>query len=151
MITDDAVATSNSGAMWLRKWAPEIVLAILAAFTFLGFLGSMELWGKREATRAVAEAVDTIDHGHWLVAQIQSRPRLEKPPLPRWTTAALMLATGHRDEWLMRLPGTGFPLSVWSWSVTRLDADSVDASPVSSQALHSPRSSISLSNCARRK
>ena len=62
------------------------------------------LWGKREQ-RASAEAIDTVDHNHWLVAQIQGRPRLEKPPLPRWSIAALMMLTGRRDEWIVRLPG----------------------------------------------
>ena len=49
---------------------------------FLGCLGSVELWGKR-GQRAATEAIDTVDHNHWLIAQIQGRPRLEKPPLPR--------------------------------------------------------------------
>ena len=86
-----------------RRWLPEAVLAILACLVFFGFLGSVELWGKREQ-RASAEAIDTIDHNHWLVAQIQGRPRLEKPPLPRWTIAVLMTLTGRRDEWMVRFP-----------------------------------------------
>ena len=81
----------------------EAVLAVLACLVFVGFLGSVNLWGKREQ-RASAEAIDTIDHHHWLVAQIQGRPRLEKPPLPRWTIATLMTITGRRDEWMVRLP-----------------------------------------------
>jgi 4-amino-4-deoxy-L-arabinose transferase-like glycosyltransferase len=88
---------------WARRWAPELVLAALAGLVFLGFLGSVDLWGKREQ-RASAEAIDTIRQGHWLVAQIQGRPRLEKPPLPRWTIAFLMLLTGRQDEWVVRLP-----------------------------------------------
>lgn len=88
----------------LRRRAPEGLLALLAMLVFLGCLGSVELWGKREQ-RASAEAIDTLDHGHWLVARIQGRPRLEKPPLPRWTIAALMTLTGRRDEWMVRLPG----------------------------------------------
>ncbi len=87
----------------VRSW-PEALLAVLTAAVFLGCLGSVELWGKREQ-RASAEAIDTVDHGHWLVAQIQGRPRLEKPPLPRWSIAALMVMTGRRDEWVVRLPG----------------------------------------------
>lgn len=69
----------------------------------LGSLGSLDLWGRREQ-RASAEAIDTIDHDRWLVAQIQGRPRLEKPPLPRWAIAATMALTGRRDEWAVRLP-----------------------------------------------
>jgi 4-amino-4-deoxy-L-arabinose transferase-like glycosyltransferase len=87
-----------------RRWWPEALLALLACAVFLGCLGSVELWGKREQ-RASAEAIDTVDHNHWLVAQIQGRPRLEKPPLPRWSIAALMILTGRRDEWIVRLPG----------------------------------------------
>ncbi len=89
---------------WVQRLGPEFGLALLAAVIFLGFLGSVELWGKREQ-RASAEAIDTIDNDHWLVARIQGRPRLEKPPLPRWVTAGLMLLTGRRDEAIARLPG----------------------------------------------
>jgi 4-amino-4-deoxy-L-arabinose transferase-like glycosyltransferase len=92
-----------AGVEWARRRAPEAALAVLAGAVFLGFLGSVDLWGKREQ-RASAEAIDTIDHGRWLVAQIQGRPRLEKPPLPRWTIATLMRLTGRRDEWIVRLP-----------------------------------------------
>ena len=95
--------TAESSTSGFQRWFPEAVLAVLACLVFLGFLGSVELWGKREQ-RASAEAIDTIDHNHWLVAQIQGRPRLEKPPLPRWTIASLMTLTGRRDEWMVRLP-----------------------------------------------
>jgi 4-amino-4-deoxy-L-arabinose transferase-like glycosyltransferase len=88
---------------WARRFGPEAALAVLAGVVFLGFLGAIDLWGKREQ-RASAEAIDTIDNHHWLVAQIQGRPRLEKPPLPRWTIATLMRLTGRRDEWMVRLP-----------------------------------------------
>ena len=93
----------QSFVRYAKRWWPEALLALLALAVFLGFLGSVELWGKREQ-RAAAEAIDTVDHNHWLVAQIQGRPRLEKPPLPRWSIAALMKITGCRDEWIVRLP-----------------------------------------------
>ena len=86
-------------------WAsgPEWLLALVASLACLGWLGSTELWGKREQ-RAAAEALDTVQHGHWLVGSIQGRPRLEKPPLPRWINAGLMLVSGRRDEAIVRLP-----------------------------------------------
>ena len=88
-----------------RWWAsgPEWLLAVVASLACLGWLGSTELWGKREQ-RAAAEALDTVQHGHWLVGSIQGRPRLEKPPLPRWISAGLMLVSGRRDEVIVRLP-----------------------------------------------
>ncbi|QEH35741.1 Undecaprenyl phosphate-alpha-4-amino-4-deoxy-L-arabinose arabinosyl transferase [Aquisphaera giovannonii] len=85
------------------RWWPELLVGVLACATFLGCLGSVELWGKREQ-RAAAEALDTVLNGHWLVAEIQGRPRLEKPPLPRWAVAGLLLLTGRREEWVVRLP-----------------------------------------------
>src|SRR5262249_7792839 len=93
----------NAGVEWARRRAPGVLLGAMAAVVFLGGLGSVDLWGKREQ-RASAEAIDTIDRGHWLVAEIQGRPRLEKPPLPRWTIATLMILSGRRDEWVVRLP-----------------------------------------------
>src|SRR3954462_15163496 len=85
-----------------RRWGAEALLGLVAGVAFLGFLGSTELWGKREQ-RASAEALDTVDRGHWLVAEIRGRPRLEKPPLPRWITASLITLTGRRDEAIVRL------------------------------------------------
>ncbi|WP_435008891.1 ArnT family glycosyltransferase [Tundrisphaera lichenicola] len=87
----------------VRRWGAEGLLAVVAGAVFLGFLGSTELWGKREQ-RASAEALDTVDRGHWLVAEIQGRPRLEKPPLPRWIAASLITISGRRDEAIVRLP-----------------------------------------------
>ncbi len=83
--------------------ASVLILGLLACLTFLGCLGSVDLWGKREQ-RSAAEAVDTVTEHHWLIAQIQNRPRLEKPPLPRWVIASLMTITGRRDEWIVRVP-----------------------------------------------
>ena len=77
--------TADVRPAWRRGW-PEILVGLLAAVIFLGCLGSVDVWGKREQ-RASAEAIDTVEHGHWLVAEIQGRPRLEKPPLPRWMIA----------------------------------------------------------------
>lgn len=88
---------------WRTRWF-EALVGALACVVFLSCLGSMELWGKREQ-RLAAETLDTIDNGRWLIARIQGRPRLEKPPLPRWSAAALATVAGRCDEWIIRLPG----------------------------------------------
>ena len=98
----EAVVVQAIGSVGRRRW-PELIVSLLACLTFLGSLGSPELWGKREQ-RASAEALDTVENNRWLVAEIQGRPRLEKPPLPRWTTAALIKLSGRRDEAIVRLP-----------------------------------------------
>jgi 4-amino-4-deoxy-L-arabinose transferase-like glycosyltransferase len=97
-----------AGPEWRRGW-PEALVGLLAVVMFLGCLGSVDVWGKREQ-RASAEVLDTVEHDHWLVAEIQGRPRLEKPPLPRWIIATLMRVTGRRDERMVRLPGAAFAL-----------------------------------------
>lgn len=104
MPTESESTEATERAGW-----PEVLLGLLAAVIFLGGLGSVDLWGKREQ-RASAEVLDTIDHHHWLVAEIQGRPRLEKPPLPRWIVAALIEITGRRNEWIVRLPVAGFAM-----------------------------------------
>lgn len=91
------------GAGFPTSRGPEWLLAAFTGLAFLFGLNGMELWGKREQ-RAAAETLDTLTRSHWLVAEIQGRPRLEKPPLPRWITAGLMTATGRSDEALVRLP-----------------------------------------------
>lgn len=103
----EMLAADARAVRW-RGW-PEALVGLLAAVIFLGCLGSVDLWGKREQ-RAAAEAVDTVERHHWLVARIQGRPRLEKPPLPRWVIAGSMLVTGRRDEWAVRLPSAAFAL-----------------------------------------
>lgn len=102
--------SAETGFLAKTRW-PELIVAVLAGTVFLGALGSVDLWGKREQ-RASAEAMDTIDHHHWLVARLQGRPRLEKPPLPRWSIAALIALTGRRDEWIVRLPGAASALGM---------------------------------------
>src|SRR5690606_2438702 len=103
---------------WVRSRGPEVVLAASALATFIGLLGAVDLWGKREQ-RAAAEALDTIEQGHWLSAEIQGRPRLEKPPLPRWASAGLMLLSGRSDEAVVRLPSALSAVAV-AWLVYAL-------------------------------
>ena len=49
-----AVLTANS-----RRWWPEMVVSFFAGVIFLAFLGSTELWGKREQ----AASAEALRHG----------------------------------------------------------------------------------------
>jgi len=103
-VREDAMPEASAPSQgWFAKRAPEAALAVLAVIVFLTSLGAVDLWGKREQ-RASAEAIDTVENDNWLIAYIQCRKRLEKPPLPRWTIASLMAISGRRDEWIVRLP-----------------------------------------------
>ena len=96
----------HTGRAFLRgvgRWWPECLLVAAALATFLSFLGRTQLWGRREE-RVAAEVADTVRHGNWLVARLQNRPRLKKPPLPRWCSAGVILLTGRMDEASLRLP-----------------------------------------------
>jgi 4-amino-4-deoxy-L-arabinose transferase-like glycosyltransferase len=89
---------------WVKIW-PEMLVAILASVAFFGSLGALDLWSQAEQ-RATADAVDTLDHHHWLVAHRDGRPRFEEPPLSRWVIAALMAVTHERSERILRIPGS---------------------------------------------
>ena len=105
-------ATEPAGRGTIRRYAPEIVLALLAATVFLGRLGAMELWGKREQ-RAVAEALDTLDGPNWLV-----RPHPVATSVGEAPPAALdhRLAHGrHRRGGARRWRGSPRRSRRWRW------------------------------------
>ncbi len=60
------------GTVGTRRWRPEAAVGLLAGVVFLGCLGSVELWGKREQ-RLAAEVLDTIVDGRWLVNRAESK------------------------------------------------------------------------------
>jgi 4-amino-4-deoxy-L-arabinose transferase-like glycosyltransferase len=45
-----------------------------------------------------------LQRGDWMVPHLAGKPRLQKPPLPYWTTAGLWSLAGHERLWLLRLP-----------------------------------------------
>ena len=56
----EGTMSTMAASRWARRRGPEVLLAVLAGVVFLGFLGALDLWGKREQ-RASAEALDTVD------------------------------------------------------------------------------------------
>ncbi|MGL4461284.1 MAG: ArnT family glycosyltransferase, partial [Planctomycetia bacterium] len=99
-------------------FAPELIAAALAAVVFLVGFGGIPLASIREE-HVAADAVDTLANNHWLVAYDHDTPRLKKPPLPRWVSAAAVWAVGEPTEFAVRLPGrlaaVGVCLLVFLW------------------------------------
>lgn len=92
---------------------------------FLLPIGRIALFDRREEHIA-ADAVDTLENGHWLVATDHGRPRLKKPPLSRWVAAASIAALS-RTEFAVRLPfalaglATLAVLIVWVKEIADID------------------------------
>ena len=80
-----------------------ILAALLVVVTFLSSLGATDLWGRREA-RVAAETANTLRFQRYLVADLRNEPRLGKPPLPRWSSAAAIALTDEWSERALRLP-----------------------------------------------
>ena len=50
----------------MRRWWPEALLAVLAGVVFLGCLGSVDLWGKREQRPRRKRSIrSTTSTGSW--------------------------------------------------------------------------------------
>src|SRR5438034_862127 len=86
-----------------QAWCAELGVLVAVLFLFLPVLGYMDLWDRREE-HVAADAMDALRNSHWLVAWEHGRPRLKKPPLARWSSAALMYLTGRTDQFVVRLP-----------------------------------------------
>jgi len=85
---------------------PFVTLILLLAVCLtlpLVNLGKPELGSPHEA-RVVATGHNMAESGDWVVPYFNGAVRLQKPPLPYWTIAALVKTFGPLDEWLFRLP-----------------------------------------------
>lgn len=89
---------------WSNSARTRVLLAAVAfCLSLVAGLGSVGIWGAREQ-RLAACVADVARTGHWLVPNLWGRPRLEKPPLPYWASAAAVVLTGQLNEWTLRLP-----------------------------------------------
>lgn len=82
---------------------PELFVFTLALVVFLPPLATLELWDRREE-HVAADSVDTLYNGNWLVSYDHGLPRLKKPPLARWCSAATLWLAGQANEFAVRLP-----------------------------------------------
>lgn len=86
-----------------KSWLAILFVFALAVGVFLPPLATLELWDRREE-HVAADAVDTLHFNHWLVSYDHGLPRLKKPPLARWCSAAALWLTGTANEFVVRLP-----------------------------------------------
>ncbi len=103
----DAIAARDSftqaDSVLASARARMLVLTLAFVLALVAGLGSVGLWGARES-RLAACVADVARNGNWLVPDLWGRPRLEKPPLPYWPSAAAAVVTGRLNEWTLRLP-----------------------------------------------
>ena len=96
--TEPITASSEPPTEWLRGrdrpsrplravLVPSAVIALAYFCYTLPFLGSLPLTGGMEANVVIA-AREAVRDGHWLPGTQNGAPRVRKPPLAHWTTAA---------------------------------------------------------------
>jgi 4-amino-4-deoxy-L-arabinose transferase-like glycosyltransferase len=101
---------------WLQLW----VLALICLCSFFVHLDAHDV-DLMEARNFVT-AREIVRNSSWLVPTLNGEPRIAKPPLPTWITAAVRLVGGNHDNnALMRLPaGLAASLMVFSlWGLVR--------------------------------
>ncbi len=93
----------NSGSSAPAPFLALILLLPVCLLLPLISLGKPELGSPHEA-RVVVTGHNMAESGDWVVPYFNGSVRLQKPPLPYWTIAALVKTFGPLDEWLFRLP-----------------------------------------------
>jgi len=78
-------------------------LLIVAVLQFCLFLDRGDVTGSHEG-RVMGTAAEMVRSGDWIVPRFNGEPRLQKPPLPYWVTAAAWSIAGSNNAWLARLP-----------------------------------------------
>lgn len=116
-----------------------LVVSVTVAALLLVFfhLGQYRTFGKHEGY-VVVTAREMIESGDWIVPRFAGVPRLAKPPLAYWVTAASATLFGELSEWSARLPGAlsslglaaliGFWGARWHGRVAGLGAGAVAVS-----------------------
>lgn len=97
--TEGITAVSSTSV----PFATLILLLSISIMLPLIRLGKPDLGSPHEA-RVVVTGYNMAETGDWIVPYFNGAVRLQKPPLPYWTIAALAKVFGPLEEWLFRLP-----------------------------------------------
>ena len=95
-LTIESTAPLQSIGYWLMP-------ALFAATLQLAFLGRRANLDGHEVLVAQT-AREMLATGDWVLPRLAGEPRLRKPPLAYWLTAAAYRITGRSDEFAARLP-----------------------------------------------
>jgi 4-amino-4-deoxy-L-arabinose transferase-like glycosyltransferase len=80
-----------------------LVLAAVAAFLFLFFLGARDLWNPNEPIYGLAVR-EMAEEGEWLIPTVNGRVFTEKPILYFWMARVSSKLLGAVNEFTLRLP-----------------------------------------------
>jgi 4-amino-4-deoxy-L-arabinose transferase-like glycosyltransferase len=75
----------------------------LATVLYLPGLGTLPFYDKGEP-REVLSLIAQTETGNWILPLTGGTTVPSKPPLLRWSSGAVVVATGRLDEWAARLP-----------------------------------------------
>ena len=81
----------------------RLAIFLLAVLQFTLFLNHRDITTAHEG-RVAATASEMLDRRDWLIPHLNDQPRLQKPPLAYWLTAAAWSVGNSREVWLARLP-----------------------------------------------
>jgi 4-amino-4-deoxy-L-arabinose transferase-like glycosyltransferase len=88
----------------MHRVLPGVALGMaLAAALYFPGLGTLPFYDKGEP-REVLSLVAQTETGNWILPLTGGTTIPSKPPLLRWSSGAVVAATGRLDEWATRLP-----------------------------------------------
>jgi 4-amino-4-deoxy-L-arabinose transferase-like glycosyltransferase/lipid-A-disaccharide synthase-like uncharacterized protein len=105
-VDDEKSGVGGVSPPYAGEAVPIVLLWVMLAVAImvpLVSLGRPELGSPHEA-RVVVTGHNMAELGDWVVPRFNGSPRLQKPPLPYWTIAAMVELFGPLDERLFRLP-----------------------------------------------
>ncbi|WAC08145.1 MAG: glycosyltransferase family 39 protein [Thermodesulfobacteriota bacterium] len=132
----------------------DLLVGVVCIVSVFCFLGSRDITDLRER-RISGTAADVTDHGHWLLPQLEGKPRILKPPFADWIAVGSMRLLG-RNEFGFRLPfalaGLGIIFVAWATARRLFDAETgriaaliLAVTPYFISQCHSPSQDLLLS------
>jgi 4-amino-4-deoxy-L-arabinose transferase-like glycosyltransferase len=115
----------SSPAEATRRDAGYLLLALALATLSLGVHLNLPLLSGIHEARVLETGREMLELGNWVVPHFTGEVRLEKPPLPYWTSALAYLLAGEPSVAAARLVVTalGMLMLLAAWSIARAVGD----------------------------